>query len=203
MLKTRHSIVGPGGGKFKRQGIAVAAVIIVAAIVAAYFLTQPSVTGIASTKTVSLRANQTSYFSVLGSIVVVRLQSSSAGAATFYASQTPVLFGSISLFSLTPGASANVSSSGSGTADMNVRLVSGSATGATVSITPLPASLDVRPSSSVSVLSPLAFGASGGTAVGSSGNLGSVGSGAPGATTASTTVATTTTVAQSASATQQ
>jgi hypothetical protein len=197
--KTKPVTAGLGRGKPKARGIAIAAVVLLIAIFAAYFVTQPGVTEITTTKTVTLYSNQTSYIGIPSSVVALRLQISSASQATFYASQTPVLLGSVSLFSLAPGASANVSSAGSGSADMNIRLVSSTATAAVVAITPLSPSLGVRTSGMVSVMNPIAFGTAN-VAAGSGVN--SVGGAAQ--TTLSTTVPTVTTSVQpTVSAAQQ
>ncbi len=199
MNKPKSGSGSVGRGKPKARGIAVAAVVLLIVIFAAYFVTQPGVTEITTTKTVTLYSNQTAYIGIPSSVVALRLQSSSASQATFYASQTPVLLGSVSLFSLTPGASANVSSGGSGSADMNIRLVSSTAAAAEVAITPLSPSLGVRASGTVSVMNPIAFGTAN-VAAGSGVN--SVGGAA--STTISTTVPTVTTSVQpTVSAAQQ
>src|SRR5271157_295150 len=143
------------------KGIAIAAIVFIVAVIAAYLAIQPGVTAITSITTVYLKANQTSYFGVLGNVVALRLQGYSGSAATLYASQSPVLFGPISAISLAPGASANVSSGGSGAADTNIKLVSGSAAGVTLTITPLPSSLGVRASGGITLLNPVSFGAKG------------------------------------------
>jgi hypothetical protein len=155
---TRYGVGGKGRGSPKVRGIAIAVVILAVAVIAAYLVVQPGVTEVTATRTVSFQANQTLYFGLSDGTVALKLQSSTPSTAVFYASQTPVLFGSVSQFSLNQGMSANVSSSGSVSADMNIMLISTSATGATVQITPLSTSLGVKPSGSVSVMNPIAFG---------------------------------------------
>lgn len=196
MKNTRYGVGGRISGKPKMKGIAIAAMIFIVAVLAAYLAIQPGVTAVTSMATVYLKANQTSYFGILGSVVAIRLQAYSGGSATLYASQSPVLFGPISVISLAPGASANVSSGGSGVADMNVRLVSGSASGVTLAITPLQSSLGVRASGGISLLNPISFGSNGSSA--QSGNA-SVTTTVPakGSATTSTTVSTVTTTVQS------
>jgi len=199
--KTRYGVGGRGRGKPRMRGIAIAAVVLLIVVFVAYFATQPGITEITTTKTISLAANQTSYIGIPSSVVALRLQSTSSASATFYASQTPVLLGSISLFSLAPGASVNVSSSGSGAADMNLRLVSSTSTGASVSITPLSPSLGVRTSSGVSVMNPLAFGTTP-SAAGSASTANSAG-GSTGSAKATTTISTLTTSIPAVSAAQK
>jgi hypothetical protein len=184
------------------RGVAITVIAILLVAIAVYFATQPGVTEITSMKTVYLQANQTSYFGLPDGVVAMRLQGYSGNGTTLYASQSPVLFGPVSLISLAAGASANVSGGGSSVADMNIRLVSGSASGVTLVITPLPVSLGVRASGGASVMNPTAFGTSG-----TSSASGTPASNTPasksGSAVTSTVVSTATTTAQSASGSLQ
>ena len=185
--KTQRVARHAGGGR--KKAVAAAAAILIIAL-AAYYLVGQGVPQITQTQLIYIPANQTSYFSVSGYTVAMRLQSSASSGVTLYTSRVPVLLGPISAVSLTSGSSASVSSAGSAISDINVKLESSSSSGASIDVTPLPAALSVAPSSSVSVLNPAALG-------GSNANTSAI----TRATTVSTTSATTT--VQNTAATQE
>ena len=155
--KTQRVARHAGGGR--KKAVAAAAAILIIAL-AAYYLVGQGVPQITQTQLIYIPANQTSYFSVSGYTVAMRLQSSASSGVTLYTSRVPVLLGPISAVSLTSGSSASVSSAGSAISDINVKLESSSSSGASIDVTPLPAALSVAPSSSVSVLNPAALGGS-------------------------------------------
>jgi len=158
--KAKHRI-GSRVGEIPLAKIIAAVIIVLAAIFTVYFISQPGVTAITDTKTVSIQANKTIYLNLFNKIVALRLQNAYNASATFYATETPILYGPISVFSLAPGSSANVSSSGSGFADMNIKLISSGGSSASVEITPLASSLGIRASFGISVLNPANFGGAG------------------------------------------
>jgi hypothetical protein len=189
--KTHKGDHGRSGGRTK--AVAAAVVIVIVALVAYYAIGQ-GVPQITQTQLVYVPVNQTSYFKIFGYLVAMRLQSSSNYSAVLYASRVPVLLGPVSAFSLATGASASVSSAGSQIADINVKLMSSSSKGASIDVTPLPSTLAVGTSSTVSVLNPAALGSA------SSANAVTV---VPSLTTAVTTSATTTILNTGATLKQQ
>jgi hypothetical protein len=118
-----------------------------------------NVVTVTSSMSLSLSTNQSQFIRIYnGSIADIKLRSSSGTNATFYITSVPVLYGPVVFFQLKPLSSLNVSSAGSQTADMNIRLVSSSGSGVTVEITPLTASLGIKPSSSITLLNPASLG---------------------------------------------
>jgi hypothetical protein len=165
--------------------------------VAVYYSIGQGVPQITQTQSVYLQSNQTSYFSIFGYLVAIKLVSSSNYGATLYVSRVPILMGPVSTVFLNAGSSASMSSAGSQTADMNVKLLSSSSSGASLAITPLPASLSISTSSTVTVLSPAPLVA-GSASMSSNANPNSITS----YNTITTSISVTTTV-QNAAATQQ
>jgi hypothetical protein len=137
-----------------RRNVILAIVIVLIAILA-YFSIQPAVPEITYTKTMPIQINETIYFRLFNTTVALKLQNSYNSGATFYISSIPILYSQISVLSLTTGSSANISSNGSKSADMNIKLVSSNSKGATVDITPLLSSLGIRVSGNVTVLNPV------------------------------------------------
>ncbi|MDE1854908.1 MAG: hypothetical protein KGH57_01125 [Candidatus Micrarchaeota archaeon] len=136
-----------------RQIIGLVAALIV--IYIAYGILLPSVVTITSTRSLTLSTNQSQLIKIYnGSPADMKVVSSSSSSASFYLTSVPVLYGPVVSFSLSPQASLNVSSSGSGTADMNIKLVSSSNSSITVEITPLTAALGIKPSRGVTLLNP-------------------------------------------------
>jgi hypothetical protein len=176
-------------------------VVLLIIIYFAYGALFPSTITISTTRSLSLSLNQTLFVQIYnGTPSALELHSTSATGATFYITKLPVIYNPLVSFSLSPVSSINVSSSGSGVADMNIQLSSSSATGATIQVTPLQTVLGIRTSPSVSLQNP--------TGLGGAANSGSAttmptttasGTSSQATTTAqATTAATTTTVVQNA-----
>lgn len=145
-----------------------------------------------SARSLSLSVNQTLFVQIYnGTTTALKLHSLSATGATFYVIKVPVLYNPLVTFSLSPLSSVNVSSDGSKTADMNIQLISTSASGATVEVTPLEAALGIRPSSSILLQNPAGLGVT---------QSASLNLTATQTTTTVTTVSSTTTVAQNSNA---
>ncbi len=168
-----------------RQILALVAALIVIYIV--YGVLVPSVITITATRSITLSPNQTQFIRIYnGSTTALELRASSVSGASFYITHVPALYGSVVSFSLSPVSSLNVSTDGSQTADINIRLLTESNSSATVEITPLILALSIKPSPSVTLLNPSSL-----SSIGS-------GSGGLGLTVSTTSVlsTSTTTVAQ-------
>ncbi len=152
-LQSRKRVQLPKWRPSGRQLIAIVVALMI--IYIAYGFLSPSVTDISSSSTLSLSQNQTRFVTVYsGSPAAIKLSSTSPAGASFIITSVPVLYGPVVSFALAPDASLNVSTDGSKTADMNIRLVSSTAAGATVEITPFLSELGVKPSSGVTLLNP-------------------------------------------------
>lgn len=146
-----------------RKGVApwkvVAAIVVVLILIySAYSLMQPGTTAISAMTSLSISANQTVLVRLYSSNpIAIRLQSASNSSALFYITTMPVLYGPVSSVVLMPTVGANVSSNGTRIADMNLKLVGTGMKGATIDVTPLPASLGILASPSILILAPAAF----------------------------------------------
>ncbi|MDE1873550.1 MAG: hypothetical protein KGI04_00305 [Candidatus Micrarchaeota archaeon] len=133
----------------------IALVVVLVAVYLVYGVLVPSVVTITSARSLSLAYNQTQFLKIYnGSTAALDLQSTSPSGASFYITSVPVLYGPVVSFSLTPESSLNVSTDGSHAANINIRLVSSSNTGATIELTPLPSALGISISPSVTLLNP-------------------------------------------------
>ena len=157
-----RSTIGKGGSgsfghhKSRLPWVVAAAALAIAIIILAFFGVQSGAQTITQTGTLSLKQNQTTYLRVFnGSTIAMRLQSSTGTGATIFVSAIPILFGPITAVYLSSGSSANLSSSGTRLADMNVKLNSVSAGSAQVQITPLQSSLGIRVSGNINLLNPV------------------------------------------------
>ncbi len=114
---------------------------------------------ISSTTQFSINPNGTLYFSVLNatSPSVLYLKNSTASSDTFYL-EGPYIGGPIESFSIGPGESVNASSSGGQISDMNLLVISSTASGAVVKITPLYQNLGIRLSKNIAVTNPPPLG---------------------------------------------
>ncbi|MCL5008633.1 MAG: hypothetical protein M1156_01940 [Candidatus Marsarchaeota archaeon] len=89
-----------------------------------------------------------------GKTFSIYLGNSSAGYAEFYVSPYPILASPITEIGGAPGADYNLSVSGTGTADINFKIISSNATASKVQITPLPSGLSIQSSSLATVVVP-------------------------------------------------
>lgn len=147
-----------------RARLLAAAIVVIMVVLAVYYSLGQGVPQVTQTQSFYLQSNQTSYFNIFGYLVAMKIVSSNNYSTAMYVSRVPILVGPVSSFSLTPGASVSVSSAGSQTADMNIKLISSGTKGATITITPLTASLSIATSNSISVLNPAALSAAGANA---------------------------------------
>ena len=156
-------------------GTLAAIVVVIVIIIAAFLLLAGGTPTISTATTQSLSRNSTYNFYMPSdkNVSSVLVESTSPSNATIYLSRRPLLF-NITVLHLSPGQSANVSLTGSPTADLNVLLVSSTSQAATVTLTYVPASFGVKISPGVEMI----------------GATGKIGSPSP-----TTTVAGTTTVA--------
>ncbi len=137
----------------KKLILGIIIVIIIAALLWVGF--SNSASSISSPTTLTLSNNQSAYFKLPGSdnTYVIFLSSSSNSTSTFYITGTPVLVKPISSVTLGAASSANVSTDGSRIANVQIKLISTKTGSAQVQLTPLPSSLSIRPSGSVSLIS--------------------------------------------------
>ncbi len=177
-----NSAPGKKKGQSRMSLIAVAVVVIII-LAAAYSLLSAggsSAITLTTNKTLSLSPNQTILIESgsSSSPAAIQMANYSGGSYTFLITKAPVLANPVYMFTLTQGQVVNLSYSGSSTADLQAKLISGSNTVAMVEFIPIPASFGVR----ATTLATLNSGGSGQQ------------------TTASTTVAATTTASATTSA---
>ena len=142
---------GINTGKVAIVGVAV---VVVLAII--YFaLTGSSVSTITTNKTLTLAPNQSTIFQ-LGANANTRsalyLYNVSNGSAEFMVSKTPVLASTAYKFMIGNGQIENISTNGTGTANLQVKLISSSSSSATVEITSVPADFGVKTSANLVLL---------------------------------------------------
>ncbi len=129
-------------------GAAIAIAIVI--IIAALLMLVGGVPTISTATTESLSRNATYNFYLPSdkNVSSILAQSTSISNATIYLSRRPLLF-NITVLHLSPGQSANVSLTGSPTADLNVLLVSSTSQAATLTLTYIPTGFGVRVSPGV------------------------------------------------------
>lgn len=138
-------------------------IVVLLVIYGVFSLLQPGVTSITAAKTLSLSVNQTLFFRINnGGAAAIRLVNVTANHAIFYVTSLPVLYNPVVVVSLAAASSANISSNATQSANMNLELVSSSASGATIIVTPWPTS--VKTSSDISLITPVSFTLSGSAA---------------------------------------
>jgi hypothetical protein len=159
---------------------------------------------ISTNSTISLARNASYNFHLAGdeNVSSVQVVSTSATNSTVYLGRSPLLINNVVVLHLMQGQSENISLSGSSNADLNVRLASSTPQSATLILTYVPASLGIRVSSGVVLLS--AIGSSTQPPVTTTVNSGSTGQQSTSTVAqASTTVVATTTTAPQANQTAQ
>jgi hypothetical protein len=135
-----------------------AIVIILLMLYGAYVLTQNGTISVTSMEKVSLLSNQTAFINLYGnSPIAIRLKNTSGTGATFYIARMPLLYGPVASVMLAPYAEANVSSSGTQAADVSIRLLNCSNTGAEIDVVPIPLGIGIKTSPGISLLPPLSF----------------------------------------------
>ncbi len=166
-----------------------AAVLIIFAVLALALLLGSGVRTISTSEAATLKPGTGVYFGIKGisGTAVLYLINSSNGTSAFYLSNYPILENPIKVFALRNGGIANVSTSASGTATLQIKLISASAAAADVELTPIPLGINLRQSSFISPIYPIAFYANS--------------SATP--STSPTTIAATTTISQASTTTVQ
>jgi len=138
--------------------------VLVIVVIAAALLLFPSgrVIPLSSSTTLLLKQNQSVYFKIFNStnVGVLYLQRLQNASSIFYVSSLPILSGPISAVQILAGSGVNVSTEGSAPANLNIALLASNSSGARVKLTPITSSLNIRVSSSVTLISlpPLGFG---------------------------------------------
>jgi len=139
----------------KKVALVAAALLLVYLV---YSALQPGVTNITSSQSLSVGLNQTLLMRMYGGeAIAVKLVRASNFSSTFYITRLPILYNSIMSLTLNRAASANVSSNGTSVADFNLMLSSSNANGASIVVSPLPASLGIGRSASILILPPANF----------------------------------------------
>ncbi|MDE1846240.1 MAG: hypothetical protein KGH53_03100 [Candidatus Micrarchaeota archaeon] len=134
----------------------VVAALIVIAVAYFGFSGSSSVSHISAAQSFTIPLNGTVYFTLLNgtSVSSIFLQGSSNSSALFYVSGTPILVKPIVVASILKGTAQNISTTLGTSANLNVLLVSSTAGQATITLTPLPATLGIKVSPSVAVITP-------------------------------------------------
>ncbi|MGC8662410.1 MAG: hypothetical protein ACP5RT_01335 [Candidatus Micrarchaeia archaeon] len=88
---------------------------------------------------------------------VIYLKNTTNNAATFYITRLPVLAYPVLVLYITPNSSANISSTGSNTADMHIYLKSSGPSGVSFEITPVDPQLGIKTSGTTSLILPIQF----------------------------------------------
>ncbi|MGC8675960.1 MAG: hypothetical protein ACP5T3_00375 [Candidatus Micrarchaeia archaeon] len=153
--KKRSRIANP-----KRFFTFVAIIAIIIAAIALAALPHESQTFLGSAKSILLKTPSAELLKMQNSSTfAIFVASSNSTGATVYVSQLPLLVGYASKVTLMRGASANVSTSASGNADLNIRLVSSNASHAKLLLTPLSLVLGIRPSAGIKLIGPASISA--------------------------------------------
>ncbi len=132
-----------------KLGYLIIAIIIIAVVAIAYLAVGGSGSGVrtlTANATLSMAPNQSVLLKSSSSAqtVAVEMSNYSSTGCTFLFTETPVLANPVYTFRLTPGQVINLSSSGSGNADLQVKLVSASNGAAEVEFIPIPVSFGVK-----------------------------------------------------------
>ncbi|MDE1849138.1 MAG: hypothetical protein KGI00_00210 [Candidatus Micrarchaeota archaeon] len=132
--------------------IAIVAIVIIAIVY--FFVSGSGIKTVTSTYNFSMSSSNSVNFRLPGSnsTYSVYLASASPASATFYVGKEPVLINRISVFTLTPGGSVNVSTDGSDPANLVVKLHSSGTNTASVELLHIPTDFNARVSSSVTFL---------------------------------------------------
>ncbi len=140
---------------------AVAGVIVILIVIGIIYALLPSsgVSGLGTGQTFTLAPNQSAYFTITSGGVskALVLQSASNGTATMYVGTVPILSNPVVRFTLASGSSINISSTGSGVADLHVGLTSASSTSAKITVSSVNTGLGLRSSPSAVVIYPAVF----------------------------------------------
>ncbi len=129
--------------------VAAAVIIIIIIIAGAYLFlagSSSSAYSLTTNRTLSMTVNQTILIQESGQAqpTAVELTSHSGSSYTFLITKVPVLSNPVYTFTLTQGEIINVSDTGSSNADMQIKLVSSSGTGAMVEFISIPATFGVK-----------------------------------------------------------
>lgn len=136
-----------------------AIVIIIVAIIAYVALSWHGIPTITTNKTLTVLSGQSVYFKIKGNAntFALLLKNTSSAYGVVYISQVPVLTNPIVAFGLVNGQSVNVSTGGSTTADIEVKLVSASTKNATLKLLVIPSLFTIQTSPGVQVRYPASF----------------------------------------------
>ena len=147
----------PHGKNWIGAKSAAAVVVVVIIIAAAFFLNSGAhARTISSSTPFVLRTGGTAYFSISGQkqAFSIFLKNASESGAEVYMSGYPVLEWPILEVYLTKAEEANVSLWNTGPADLQIKLVSSNATGASLIMTPVPATFSIKPSPGIKAVNP-------------------------------------------------
>ncbi len=168
-----HSMVGARNHGYSRHrsnylnlrniGIAVVIILLFAAIAILALSSNGAISTGTASHSIGIGSTLRFYLSN-GTVFSVFLGNSSSQNAEIYLSPYPVLTNPITKITGSAGQVFNLSISGSGTADINLKIISTNGTGATVGVIQLPSGLTIRESSLASVVVPASLPASGASA---------------------------------------
>ena len=138
---------------------AAAVIAIAAVIVAVVALGLQGVPTVTSGTTLHIREGQSAYFKLAGNgnTYVIYLENSTVPYSVIYVSEVPVLVHRMVAFGLAPGQSVNISTSGSATADLQVKLMSSASSNASVKLLSIPDLFTIKASPGIEVRYPASF----------------------------------------------
>lgn len=162
--KEAKKMHGIGAQKTIRWGrfiTSLAVIIIIIAVAVALFVS-PHVQSLVGAQTIYVKPGAYAVERLGNITFAIFVAKASNSSVELYLGRFPFLVNPALEVNLTPATSINVSVSGSGIADLNIGLGAITAKGAELTLTPLAASLGIKPSKVGSLLMPVFIGSSGG-----------------------------------------
>ncbi len=139
------------------RNIAVIAIVVIAIAVLLDLASNPHGTPVLnSNRTFTITNGQSAYFEIGGSKgrFALLLKNTTSTYSVVYISRVPVLINPITVFGISKGQSVNISTAGTGVADVQVKLISSSSRNATLELVPIPSLFAIKPSPGVEIMSP-------------------------------------------------